>query len=162
MCKYTCHTPYTFAASINQNMKLYRQIILLTLTLLVLVSSTGMAVGMHICGGELRYITFFGAEADCPMEKEKETTPPCHAPKQAADDEACCEDHQVIVERLDVAAKHKVLTLNKLQDIQLLAVVKAVVLQFYTADTDLKPTYALYESPPLARDIPVLVQSFLI
>ncbi|WP_299826552.1 hypothetical protein [uncultured Pontibacter sp.] len=143
-------------------MKLYRRIILLTLTLLVLVSSTGMAVGMHICDGELRDITFFGAEADCPMEKEKEVIPPCHAPKQDADDKACCEDHQVIVERQDVAAKHKVLSLSKLQDLQLMAVVKAVVFQFYTSDKDLKPTYALYESPPLARDIPVLVQSFLL
>ncbi|GAB3204019.1 hypothetical protein ABID22_003250 [Pontibacter aydingkolensis] len=143
-------------------MKLYRQIILLTLTLLVLVSSTGMAVSMHICGGELRDVTFFGAEADCPMEKEEEVVPPCHAPKQTADEEACCEDHQVIVERLDVAAKHKDLSLTSLQDIQLMAVVKAVILQFYTSDTDLKPAYALYESPPLARDIPVLVQSFLL
>ena len=43
-------------------MKLYRQVILLTLTLLVLVSSTGMAVGLHICGGALRDITFFGQD----------------------------------------------------------------------------------------------------
>ncbi|MEJ8800504.1 HYC_CC_PP family protein [Pontibacter sp. H249] len=143
-------------------MKFYRQIILLTLTLLVLVSSTGMAVGMHICGGELRDITFFGIEADCPMEKEKEVVPPCHAPKQAADDEACCEDHQVIAERLDVAAKHKALSFNKLQDLQLMAVIKAVVLQFYTSDADPEPRYALYESPPLVRDITVLVQSFLL
>lgn len=143
-------------------MKLYRQIILLTLTLLVLVSSTGMAVGMHICGGELRDVTFFGAEAECPMEKQKETVPACHAPKKAAEDKACCEDHQVIVERLDVAAKHKILSLNKLQDIKLIAAVKAVILQFYTSDTDLKSTFELYESPPLARDIPVLVQSFLL
>ena len=143
-------------------MKLYRQILLLTLTLLVLVSSTGMAVGMHICGGELRDITFFGAEAECPMEKEKEVIPPCHAPKQAADDKACCEDHQVIVERLDVAAKHKDISVTKLQDLKLIAAVKAVVLQWFAPETDIKPAYALYESPPLDRDIPVLVQSFLL
>jgi hypothetical protein len=143
-------------------MKLYRQIILLTLTLLVLVSSTGMAVGLHICGGELRDITFFGAEADCPMEKQKEELPPCHAPKQDADQDNCCENHQVIAERPDVAAKHKVLSLSKLQDIKLLAAVKAVVFHFFAPEVDLKPAYALYESPPLARDIPVLVQSFLI
>lgn len=143
-------------------MKLYSRIILLTLTLLVLVTSTGMAIGMHICGGELRDITFFGAEAECPMEKQKETVPACHAPEKTTDTENCCEDHQVIVERLDVAAKHKVLSLNKLQDIKLLAVVKAVFLLIYTSNTDLEPAYALYESPPLARDIPVLVQSFLL
>ena len=143
-------------------MHLYRQIILLTLTLLVLVSSTGMAVGMHICGGELRDVTFFGAEAECPMEQEQEALPPCHAAKQEADDKSCCEDHQVIVERLDLAAKHKTFSLNKLQDFQFVAVVKAVVLQWFAPETELKPAYALYESPPLARDIPVLVQSFLL
>lgn len=143
-------------------MNLYRQIILLTLTLLVLVSSTGMAVGMHICGGELRDITFFGAEAECPMEKPQEQVPACHAPQQDASDDACCEDHQMIVERLDIAAKHKDISLLKLQDIKFIAVVKAVILQWFSAETDLKPAYALYESPPLARDIPVLVQSFLL
>ncbi|WP_276497206.1 HYC_CC_PP family protein [Pontibacter litorisediminis] len=145
-------------------MNLYRQIILLTLTLLVLVSSTGMAVGMHICGGELRDVTFFGAEADCPMDMEKpvEKAPACHTPPTDTDDKACCADHQVKVERLDVAAKDKPLSLSKLQDIKLIATVKAVILQWFAPEADLKPTYALYESPPLARDIPVLVQSFLL
>ncbi|AKD03956.1 hypothetical protein POKO110462_18025 [Pontibacter korlensis] len=142
-------------------MNLYRQILLLTLTLLVLVSSTGMAVGMHICGGELRDVTFFGAEAECPMEKPKEEIPPCHAPDQEAD-ENCCQDHQVKVERLDVAAKDKPVSLNKLQDIKFIAAVKVLVLQWFAPEVELKPAYALYESPPLARDIPVLVQSFLI
>lgn len=145
-------------------MKLYRQVILLTLTLLVLVSSTGMAVGMHICGGELRDITFFGAEADCPMDEHQpvEQVPACHAPALDQTEDACCQDHAFVVERPDAASKHEVLSLTKLQDIQLLAIVKAVIFQFYTSETDLKPTYALYTSPPLARDIPVLVQSFLL
>ncbi|WP_266204863.1 HYC_CC_PP family protein [Pontibacter kalidii] len=144
-------------------MNLYRQIILLTLTLLVLVSSTGMAVGMHICGGELRDVTFFGAEADCPMDMEKpvKKAPACHTPPSDADDEACCADHQVIVERLDVA-ELKAINLHKLQDIKFIATVKAVILLWFAPEADLKPTYALYESPPLARDIPVLVQSFLL
>mgnify|MGYP005749688397 FL=1 len=146
----------------DKYMKLYRQIILLTLTLLVLVSSTGMAVGMHICGGELRDVTFFGVEAECPMEKEKQKLPPCHAAKQETDDKSCCEDHQVIVERLDIAVKHKEFSINKLQDIKFIAAVKAVILQWFAPEADLKPAYALYESPPLARDIPVLVQAFLL
>jgi hypothetical protein len=143
-------------------MKLYRQVLLLTLTLLVLVSSTGVAVGMHICGGELRDVTFFGAKADCPMEAAKEKTPACHAPKQTDDDKACCQDHQVIMKRFDAASKHTAITLHKLQDIKFIAAVKVVILQFFAPEADQNPTYALYESPPLARDIPVLVQSFLL
>ncbi|GAB3810751.1 HYC_CC_PP family protein [Pontibacter rugosus] len=146
-------------------MKLYRQIIMLTLTLLVLVSSTGMAVGMHLCGGELRDITFFGAAADCPMEqKQQEKLPPCHTPKekQSKDSNDCCEDHQLTVKQLDDAASHKITTLSKLQQLKMAAVLQVVVLKFFASSTDLKPAYAFYESPPLPRDIPVLVQSFLL
>ncbi|TPE43012.1 HYC_CC_PP family protein [Pontibacter mangrovi] len=142
-------------------MNLYRRIILLTLTLLVLVSSTGMAVGMHICGGELRDVTFFGAEADCPMDVPKAELPACHASSQKSSDD-CCKDHQVKIERHDAASDHKSVTLNKLQDIKFIAAVKVLVLQWFAPEADFKPTYALYESPPLARDIPVLVQSFLL
>lgn len=142
-------------------MKLYRQLLLLTLTLLVLVSSTGMAMGMHICGGELRDVTFFGAKADCPMEK-KEALPPCHAPKAKKAADNCCEDHELQVKELGDAFTHKITTLSKIQQLQLLAVVKAFVLQFYTHQQAEAPRYALYESPPLPRNIPVLVQSFLL
>ncbi|OKL38755.1 HYC_CC_PP family protein [Pontibacter flavimaris] len=145
-------------------MKLYRQVILLTLTLLVLVSSTGMAVGLHICGGELRDITLFGAEADCPMDMHQpaEKFPACHTPVLDQKEDTCCKDHAFVVERLDATSKHDVISLTKLQDLQLLAIIKAVIFRFYTSETDLEPTYALYTSPPLARDIPVLVQSFLL
>lgn len=149
----------------SRTMKLYRQVILLTLTLLVLVSSTGMAVGLHICGGALRDITFFGAAADCPMEQEQQQkTPPCHgtSDQDAADDEACCLDHKVLVERSDATSGHDTITISKTLDIKFIAAVQAVILQFFAPQADIKPTYALYESPSLARDIPVLVQSFLL
>ena len=145
-------------------MKLYRQIILLTLTLLVLVSSTGMAVGMHICGGELRDVTLFGGPADCAMEqKQQNELPPCHAPKEKkADDGTCCEDHQVIVERTDATSEHDTITLSKPLDIKFIAAVQAVILQLFAPEEAIQPAYARYASPPLARDIPVLVQSFLL
>ncbi len=144
-------------------MKLYRQIILLTLALLVLVSSTGMAVGMHICGGELRDVSFFGAAADCPMLLAQEALPPYHTPKQSdTADDTCCQDHKTIVERHDAAAKTQDIVLLKLQDMKLLATLKAVVMHFYAAESTLAPKFASYESPPFARDIPLLVQSFLL
>ncbi|WP_242929283.1 HYC_CC_PP family protein [Pontibacter vulgaris] len=144
-------------------MKLYRQILLLALTLLVFVSSTGISVGMHLCGGELRDIAFFGAEADCPMEQQKEKLPACHK-VPASDDKAkdCCDDHTLVFEHADATSDSKALILTKALDLKFVAAFKAVILQFFAPETDLKPTYALYESPPIARDIPVLVQSFLL
>ncbi|MCC9136070.1 hypothetical protein ACFSKU_16485 [Pontibacter silvestris] len=140
-------------------MKLFRQIILLTLTLLVLVSSTGVSVGMHLCGGELRDITFLGKPEECPMAQKQEKLPPCHSPKQK--DNSCCEDHKLVVERLDVASDTKFINLHSL-DIKFIAAVRVVLVQLFAPEPALKPTYALYSSPPLARDIPVLVQSFLL
>ncbi|MCJ8166762.1 hypothetical protein MKJ04_18085 [Pontibacter sp. E15-1] len=146
-------------------MKLYRQIILLTLALLVLVSSTGMAVGVHLCGGELRDVTLFGASSDCPMRQVlQEPQPPCHTPKQAKpDNDGCCQDHKTVAERHDSATDtQSSIDLHKLQHIKLLAIVKAVVLQFYASESTLAPRYTAYTSPPFARDIPLLVQSFLL
>ncbi len=144
-------------------MKLYRKIILLALTLLLLVSSTGMAVGMHLCGGELRDLTLFGAAADCPMEQPKEAMPACHAPKQgatAADD--CCENHQVELKRLDTTADETSITIAKPLDIKFLAAFRVFIVQLFLPETVTNAAFALYTSPPLSRDIPVLVQSFLL
>ncbi|GAB3833693.1 MULTISPECIES: HYC_CC_PP family protein [Pontibacter] len=142
-------------------MKTLHRIILLTLALLVLVSSTGVTVGMHLCAGEIRDLSFYGQAEDCPMEQMKETLPPCHIP-QDTKEKSCCEDHQFVVERLDIASDTKALALNKTLDLKFIAAVKVVILQLFALQDELKPAYALYTSPPIARDIPVLVQSFLI
>jgi len=143
-------------------MKLYRQIILLTLALLVLVSTTGMAVGMHVCGGEIQDISLLGKAQPCSMDPEQQELPPClkNQHKQAKDNH-CCESHSLIVKRLDAGSDTKI-TLHRALDLKFIAAVKAVILQLFVPETAATPAYALYTSPPLARDIPVLVQSFLI
>ncbi|MBJ6120107.1 hypothetical protein JAO76_18020 [Pontibacter sp. BT310] len=142
-------------------MKLLKRILLLTLALLVLVSSTGISVGMHLCSGELEDLAFFGAKADCPMEQEKETLPPCHqVPASAAAE--CCDDHTLVFEHDNATPDSKPLLLTKTLDLKFVAAFKVVILQFFTLEADPKPAYAFYEAPPLDRDIPVLVQSFLL
>ncbi|MBB6611661.1 hypothetical protein H7F15_11480 [Pontibacter sp. Tf4] len=143
-------------------MKLVKRIILLTLTLLVLVTSTGLSVGLHFCAGDIRDLSFFGNAAECPMEKQKEALPSCHKPKAPQDKDDCCDDHQLVIERHDVATDTEALQLTKLPDFKFAAIVQAVFLQLYFPEVSLKPAYALYTSPPVVRDIPVLVQSFLL
>lgn len=145
-------------------MKVIRPIILLALTLLVLVSSTGISVGMHLCGGELSEISLFGGAADCPMERQKETLPPCHqVPDAAATPADCCDDHTFVLENQEMASDTKAQLLAKQLDLKFVAAaVKAILLRYYGWQETLKHAYALYASPPIARDIPVLVQSFLI
>jgi hypothetical protein len=144
-------------------MKLYRQVLLLALTLLVFVSSTGISVGMHLCGGELRDISFFGAEADCPMEQQKDNLPACHK-VPASDGEAkdCCDDHTLVFEHADATSDSKALILTKALDLKFVAAFTAVILQLFAPEAIIASNYAFYNPPSIARDIPVLVQSFLL
>lgn len=144
-------------------MKLIRHLILLILTFVVLVSSTGISVGMHLCGGELEDLSFFGAKADCPMEQQQQKLPSCHnepAPDNAAS--ACCDDHTLLLEQADAAADSSAQLLTKSLDLKFVAAFKVVILQLFAPEAEQASAYALYKSPPIARDIPVLVQSFLL
>ena len=144
-------------------MKALHRIILLTLTLLVLVSSTGISVAMHLCNGELQDLSFLGTAADCPMEQQKEKLPACHnLPASDDADSDCCDDHTLVFEYEDATIDINAQFLAKTLDIKFVAAFQAIILQFFASETAPKPTYALYKSPPLARDIPVLVQSFLL
>ncbi|GGG18623.1 HYC_CC_PP family protein [Pontibacter amylolyticus] len=144
-------------------MKLIRHLILLILTFVVLVSSTGISVGMHLCEGELHDLSFFGADADCPMEQPQQKLPSCHnepAPGNAAS--ACCDDHTLLLEQADAASDSTAQLLTKSPDLRFAAAFKVVILQLFAPEAEQASAYALYKSPPIARDIPVLVQSFLL
>ncbi|MGV3502748.1 MAG: HYC_CC_PP family protein [Adhaeribacter sp.] len=144
-------------------MKLYRRILLLTLTLLLLVSSTGISVGLHVCGGKVQDLTFFGQQASCPMEEAQQPLPPCHPPKHAKPlKENCCQQHQLSVSPLEEAARHQPQALVKATDLKILAAVQVFLQHYLVPAAGATPAYALYLSPPIARDIPVLVQSFLL
>ncbi|MGV3639871.1 MAG: HYC_CC_PP family protein [Adhaeribacter sp.] len=144
-------------------MKLYRRIILLTLTLLLLVSSTGISVGLHICGDKVQDLTFFGRQASCPMEEKQQQAPPCHQTKDTKPGKQdCCQQHQLSVSPLEEAARHQPQALVKAADLKILAAVQVFLQHLLAPATTASPAYALYTSPPIARDIPVLVQSFLL
>ena len=68
----------------------------------------------------------------------------------------------MVFEHDDATSDSKALILTKTLDLKFVAAFTAVILQFFAYEADLKPAYAFYEAPPLARDIPVLVQSFLL
>jgi hypothetical protein len=141
-------------------MKLYRRIILLTLTLLLLVSATGISVGLHLCGGELRDLSFFGQAADCPMGQQQ-ALPPCHAPQEdQSPQKDCCEQHQLAFNCIDEAAGTQIQHLTHTPELKMLAAVQALIRHLWAPAAGPNPAYALYTSPPIARDIPVLVQSF--
>lgn len=59
------------------------------LALLVLVSSTSFMVGMHLCMGEVRNISFFTPAESCDLAK---SLPPCHRHTLPP----CCDDETLV------------------------------------------------------------------
>ncbi|WP_224996390.1 hypothetical protein [Cesiribacter sp. SM1] len=153
-------------------MSLIRRTILLTLSLLVLMSSIGLSVGMHLCGGAIQDLALFHAAAACPMEQKQEPLP-CHkedesSQKSAGDhqtadgDMSCCQDNLVIVDGVDNAVASKASLSFKNPDLQLIAVIQTAFLFLVPQEEAPQPIHLSYASPPIVRDIPVFVQSFLI
>lgn len=146
-------------------MKLIRQIILLTLTLLVLVSSTGFAVGKHLCAGELRSISLYGLAKACPMEQPKQETPPCHDTaheETPQKDNNCCEDETLLIDALEHTTNAKAAIHNHVPDLKFVAAFSLTLAHLLASEATPVTSYIPYSPPPLARDIPVLVQSFLL
>lgn len=144
-------------------MQRFRKISAILLSLLVLLSSTSFTFSMHFCMGQLESIALFSGAESCAMVKQQS---PCASEKHdlGCDHDTtikgCCEDHTLVIEgREDL----KVVSKTTLPEFQMAAVVISTLISYLF----LKPTTNYYSfqdySPPLIeRDIPVLVQSFLI
>lgn len=148
-------------------MKFFRQFMLLTLTLLVLVSSTGITVGKHLCGGELQNLRLFIDAKDCPMEQKKQTLPPCHNSGEGSHSDQktpadCCQDTKTVLESIDYNVFSKTHLGSNNFDLKFVATAHFVLAHLLFPEATATTTHLAYAAPPIVRDIPVLVQSFLI
>lgn len=78
-------------------MKVIRIISSLCLALLVLISSTSIAVGLHVCKGDIRDVALFQKAQACENHKE---VPPCHRPVVP-----CCADESIVHDGDDFSLK---------------------------------------------------------
>jgi hypothetical protein len=147
-------------------MKVLRPILLLLLTFTVLVSSTGMTVGMHLCAGEISHLNLFGTSEPCPMEQPRQKLPPCHHPEGEAlpmeSAAGCCEDQILSVDQVDLLKPAGQSLAHAAPDLAFVAVVAAVWSYLFGLQQPVLLPVPVYAPPALARNIPVLVQSFLI
>ncbi len=156
-----------FVADVSLNMSLLRRTILLTLSLLMLMSSIGLSVGVHMCGGMLQNLALFHKADACPMEQVP-TPPSCHSQPEAASpadkraDNGCCQDDLFVVDGVDHAVSVKADTSYKAPDFYALSVLQTAFLFILQQQEAPATAFVIYAPPPLVRDIPVLVQSFLI
>lgn len=154
----------------SSNSSFYR-ITALTLALMMFTTSVGLAVDMHYCGGQLKTTSFFGKAKACHDMGDAETssrlTCPLHQILQnehkgyVIDKPDCCQNKSLHIQ-LDQDQNIQVegLTISK----PLQQLISAIVVTFFTdlRSDQPKPVYAHYRPPLIPRDIPVLVQSFLL
>ncbi len=133
------------------------------LSALVLLNSTSFAFGLHFCMGQLQNVALFGGADPCGMEQEKS---PCSANTHRSDLEhqqltqnGCCEDQSIVLEG---SKEPGIVEIAFVPDFQMTAVLYALVSFIFTSPSIDYDSFNDYSPPVIERDIPVLVQSFLI
>lgn len=128
------------------------------IALLVLVSSSSFMVNMHFCGGDVQSVSLIEEAAPCPMEVQ---LPPCHK-KMAIKKSGCCEDKHVAFEGKDFNTQVQDFSLLTWQSINWVAAPPMIMEVIQVNESQVFSNHTLYKPPIVERDIPVLVQSFLI
>ena len=118
-------------------------------------------INMHLCMGRVMAIALFEKADPCMMEMPAEV--PDHATKNCTPHEirakSCCEDTSVVVEAQKELSQTSSIALP---EHPFVAVLSAVVLFHFSNEPALVSHFTYYSPPPIERDIPVLVQAFLI
>jgi hypothetical protein len=138
-------------------MKFIKSIVSSTLALLVLVSSSSFMVNMHFCGGHVQSVSLIEDAAACPME----VLPPCHK-KMAVKKSGCCEDKHVAFEGKDFNTQVQDFSPLYWQVINVVPSLPMIMEMIQLNEALAYSNHTPYKPPIVERDIPVLVQSFLI
>lgn len=140
-------------------MKILKKISAIILSLLVILSSMSFTLNVHMCMGEIDSIALLQESKSCEMSTQQA---PCanhdlHNSQPTKKD--CCEDHSFFVEGQDELAKTASFGMP---DLHFVAVLYAVAAYLFAQPSIVTTFYKDYSPPLIERDIPVLVQSFLL
>lgn len=138
-------------------MDVLRQLSKVTLALLVLFSSMGFTESRHYCMGELQSVSLFMHAVDCHKSNES----PCRNKNNNNSKKGCCENKVVIIkgQNLETSVDH---TINWLPELNFAPILLHINYLVETAEDKGFVHYYNFHPPPIIRDIPVLVQSFLL
>ena len=150
--------------------KRIHRITALSLALIVLVSSSGLTMDMHYCMGHLKNVNFFGKAKTChdkvrPIKNAhcKKIQKACHqkfAVSQSQKANGCCDNHSIQYD-LDTEFIQSSFDILVGFDYQSLSI-NNFSARFFESSNIVIPAFLLYKPPIPERDIPVLIQSFLI
>jgi hypothetical protein len=150
--------------------KKFHKIISVMMAMLVLLSSTGFSMDLHFCQGQLKSFSLFGKAETCHAQaakshcqKKKKT---CHASISNQDEvgkckKNCCSNKTVKIESNNDIKNIQTLELAPLQAKFLTAFIQVYLLKKSEQNKAIIP-HLNYVPPLLNKDIPVLIQSFLL
>ena len=146
------------------------RILAMTLALVIFFSSTGYAIDLHYCKGELKSYRFNGKAKSC---HELALTTHCQMIKQSCqhhgddgvstDNNGCCDNETSYVNGLDEDIAFSTvadLDLTKSQ-VQFCTAFISTLLSEYKSAVQ-SPAYLFYKPPLIHRDIQILYQTFLL
>ena len=138
-----------------------KKIISIFLSMLLLVSSSGMAYARHFCGGMemISEITFGEKHLSCGMDMDAESSE-CGDEPKVSDEKHCCENLIAKVQTDENFAKASF-------DLKFSTVFVATFNPIFELETEeiLSPKtiyFAEYNPPPLLQDLNILYDTFLI
>lgn len=129
-------------------MILFKKIVNVFLVVLLLVATTGITLNKHYCMGRLKSVAVFEKANPCIDYGFEEPMP-------------CCED---ISEELKVdEITNSTFDFKISPDYHLVAITTYLLINQDLLEPEItESNYSDYSPPPIERDIPILVQSFLI
>ncbi|MGE0771544.1 MAG: hypothetical protein AB7K37_07525 [Cyclobacteriaceae bacterium] len=136
-------------------MKALKSIFSALLALVILVSSTSFTIDHHICMGRIHSTAILHDAAPCAMEMMAATQ------EAKAKLSNCCKQEQIKFEGNDYRLKNLKPVSIENQSLWIAALPR--VIEVIATDLDQQfPQVDTYRPPLLQRDVPVLIQSFLI
>ena len=149
--------------------KLAYRVFAFTMALLMFISSAGFSMDMHFCGGKLKTFSLLGKAKTCQDMADSKLQQSCVHKSNLAKQEknesihkkACCAHKTLHCQSSEIGEIGKTeFTLS--QSLQLF--LKAYTITFISKSTFAKsaPSFNKYRPPLILKDIPVLIQSFLL
>jgi hypothetical protein len=135
-----------------------KQIISILLTLLLLISNTGITYAQHFCGGHqmMAKVTIGQERLSCGMALVKDLCDESHQ----SDTHSCCNNLYTQVAFDDTVEQPTVeFQLTPVFDVDKNAIISSVS-EILTLQEEV--VYTIYNPPPLIKDFPVLFDTFLI
>ena len=145
-----------------------KKILSLLIIIMLLISSFSYSMSMHWCGGEIAEFAFFNnALEGCGMEEAMPSA--CHENKEEIHEESCCKDQHLLIEGQTHQTKLNQSKNTSFQEdysfLAHFAKAYSLVINNNNSNADnsfLSAKYHHYKPPVADKDIPVLLQVFLI